>query len=106
MTRKRSNRDTRGYSNAKTSHVVTSRDTSSAAGISKQKVKVSKAAQDELSCLLDKLKQDLQWGKQYPQERKDPLSCSMKDKKMVNKISKLVCICIYMHACKRIFYDH
>lgn len=64
----------------------------SVAGISKQKVEVSKAAQDELSCLLDRLKLDLQWGKYHSQERKDPIIFSVKDKKMVNKISKLVCM--------------
>lgn len=89
MGRKKSNKgDDRGYAHSKSLHVQ-ARDPP-IAGKSKQKVQVSKAAQDELSCLLDKLKQDLQLRRDYPQERKDfMLLFSMKDKKAINKIIKL-----------------
>lgn len=89
MSRKKSKRDSRGYStHAKTIHMP-SRDASSIAGTSKQKVKVSKAAQDELSCLLDKLRNDLQLGGGNQRGKKEPILFSTKDKKMVNKIIKL-----------------
>jgi hypothetical protein len=94
MARKKSKRDSRGYStHVKTIHMP-SRDASSIAGTSKQKVKVSKAAQDELSCLLDKLRNDLQLGGGNQRGKKEPIFFSTKDKKMVNKIIKLVCICM------------
>ena len=105
MTRKKNRKiDSRGYSNTSKTFVSAYKQNDSSAastsavvvaGKSKKRVEISKLGQDELSCLLDDLKKDQWWKKTIGSNKnKEPILFSTKDKKMINKITKLVrCYC-------------